>query len=269
MLVQLLMAVRLLTGGRTQVLDAEFFQQNASLAGHAFVNGKAFSRSKQFPHQNSVTNDGTPVGPRQARIASVLANQDGGGNKHHKKMKRVKQRSGRGMIRGSHMTIASGIRVCGVEIDLYLYYHLLSLFSPLLTMLGTVSIQQPLKPSLSICHGAGQSSSRRSRPSMSNICAKLVTVKKGRKEGILSPLLPISILLHVFFISDSVESKQTCNHRQKSGLLVRWQLRRSDSFLIRPQHLRCYRRFGVRCSLQAFRVRVLVLLHHPLHQLVS
>lgn len=84
------------SGGRTQVLDAEFFQQNASLAGHAFVNGKAFSRSKQFPHQNSVTNDGTPVGSRQARIASVLANQDGGGNKHHKKMKRVKQRSGKG-----------------------------------------------------------------------------------------------------------------------------------------------------------------------------
>ncbi|KAK0245678.1 hypothetical protein EDD85DRAFT_27157 [Armillaria nabsnona] len=84
------------SGGRTQVLDAEFFQQNASLAGHAFVNGKAFSRSKQFPHQNSVTNDGTPVGHRQARIASVLVNQDGGGNKHHKKMKRVKQRSGKG-----------------------------------------------------------------------------------------------------------------------------------------------------------------------------
>ncbi|KAG7450705.1 P-loop containing nucleoside triphosphate hydrolase protein [Guyanagaster necrorhizus] len=84
------------SGGRTQVLDAEFFEQNASLAGHAFVNGKAFSRSKLFPHQNSVTDDGTPVGHRQARIASVLANQEGRGNKHHKKMKRVKQRSGKG-----------------------------------------------------------------------------------------------------------------------------------------------------------------------------
>ncbi len=158
------------------------------------------------------------------------------------------------MIRGSHMTIASGIRVCGVEIDLYLYYHLLSLFSPLLTMLGTVSIQQPLKPSLSICHGAGQSSSRRSRPSMSNICAKLVTVKKGRKEGILSPLLPISMLLHVFFVSDSVESEQTCNHRQKSGLLVRWQLRRSDSFLIRPSTyvVTDASVSGVHCKLSAY-----------------
>ncbi|KAK0245677.1 kinase-like protein [Armillaria nabsnona] len=60
-------------------------------------------------------------------------------------------------------------------------------------MLGAVSIQQPLT-SLSNCHGTGQSSSRRSRPSMSNICAKLVTVKKGRKEAIVLSLnKPVTI----------------------------------------------------------------------------
>lgn len=81
-------------------LDAQFFNENAnsSLASHAYTKGEqAFgSRPKAFPHQNSVANDGTPLNFRQARIASVLANQGETGKKQHKKMRRVKQRSGKG-----------------------------------------------------------------------------------------------------------------------------------------------------------------------------
>ncbi|KAF9020316.1 P-loop containing nucleoside triphosphate hydrolase protein [Hymenopellis radicata] len=86
--------------GKMASLDAQFFNENAnsSLASHAYTKGEqAFgSRSKAFPHQNSVANDGTPLNFRQARIASVLANQGETGKKHHKKMKKVKQRSGKG-----------------------------------------------------------------------------------------------------------------------------------------------------------------------------
>lgn len=85
-------------GGKLANLDAQFFQENSnsSLASHAYTKGQAFTRSKILPHQNAVSNDGTPVNFRQARIAAVLANQGEAGKKHHKKMKRVKQRSGKG-----------------------------------------------------------------------------------------------------------------------------------------------------------------------------
>jgi large subunit GTPase 1 len=52
-----------------------------------------------FPHQNAVADDGSTLNGRRAKIASVSANQGteiGAGKKHHKKNKRVKQRSGKG-----------------------------------------------------------------------------------------------------------------------------------------------------------------------------
>jgi large subunit GTPase 1 len=88
-------------GAKTNALDASFFQDNSnsSLATHAYAKGgQALThRSQLFPHQNAVMNDGTPVAFREARIASVLANNKGEtGKKHHKKIKKVKQRSGKG-----------------------------------------------------------------------------------------------------------------------------------------------------------------------------
>lgn len=93
-------------GHTTQRLDQEFFSNNSnsSMAPRPFVQGslrggQAFTRSKLYPHQNSVADDGTSLGGRRARIAAVLASAGGEvapGKKHHKKMKRVKQRSGKG-----------------------------------------------------------------------------------------------------------------------------------------------------------------------------
>ena len=91
---------------KSQNLDKSFFEDGTGLSARAFVqgtarHGKAFTRSKLYPHQNSVADDGTPVSGRRARIASVLANAgsdptDAKGKKHFKGNKRVKQRSGKG-----------------------------------------------------------------------------------------------------------------------------------------------------------------------------
>lgn len=96
------------TGGgyKTQRLDQDFFttNSNSSVSSKAFVagslrGGQTFTRSKLYPHQNAVADDGTALGGRRARVAAVLAAAGGEiapGKKHHKKMKRVKQRSGKG-----------------------------------------------------------------------------------------------------------------------------------------------------------------------------
>ncbi|KAI0749172.1 P-loop containing nucleoside triphosphate hydrolase protein [Irpex lacteus] len=88
------------TGHKSRRLDQEFFATNSALSSKAFThNGKEFSRNKLYPHQNAVADDGTPLTGRRARIAAVLANAGGEvapGKKHHKKMKRVKHRSGKG-----------------------------------------------------------------------------------------------------------------------------------------------------------------------------
>ncbi|KAJ7225700.1 P-loop containing nucleoside triphosphate hydrolase protein [Mycena pura] len=96
-------------GGRTpglksQALDQNFFESNASMSSRPFVqgsglDGSAFSRARMYPHQNAVADDGSAIGGRRARLAAVLANHGGvlgDGKKHHKKIKRVKQRSGKG-----------------------------------------------------------------------------------------------------------------------------------------------------------------------------
>lgn len=88
-----------LQGPKTSAVDDDFFGRDSLLARPMIQGrnqtGQSFSRAKFYPHQNSVADDGTPLGFTSARIASVLENA-GTGKKHHKKAKRVKQRSGKG-----------------------------------------------------------------------------------------------------------------------------------------------------------------------------
>ena len=88
---------------KSRRLDQDFFANNGTVSSRPFVQGargqgKEFSRSQLYPHQNMIADDGTVLTGRRARVAAVLA--AGGdaapGKKHHKKMKRVKQRSGKG-----------------------------------------------------------------------------------------------------------------------------------------------------------------------------
>jgi large subunit GTPase 1 len=90
-------------GHKSQAVDRDFFANNSALSSRPFVqgsglrNGQEFSRAKLFPHQISVADDGTPLAGRQARVAASLVNGSTDANtKRHKKMKRVKQRSGKG-----------------------------------------------------------------------------------------------------------------------------------------------------------------------------
>jgi large subunit GTPase 1 len=91
-------------GLKSRTIDQNFFENNSTLSPRPFIqgsglDGQTFSRLRVYPHQNAVADDGTAIGGRRARLASVLLNQGGvvgDGKKHHKKMKRVKQRSGKG-----------------------------------------------------------------------------------------------------------------------------------------------------------------------------
>ncbi|KAI0322692.1 P-loop containing nucleoside triphosphate hydrolase protein [Amylostereum chailletii] len=90
-------------GAKSRAVDGDFFADGTGLSARPYVKdagGKAreFTRSNLYPHQHSVADDGTPLNGRRARIASVLATAGEAhpGKKHHKKGKRVKQRSGGG-----------------------------------------------------------------------------------------------------------------------------------------------------------------------------
>lgn len=84
-------------GQKGKTLDNQFFEENANLAGHAFTKqGGTFIRHTAYPHQNAITNDGKQLTNGQARLQQLLRTQDGTGKKAHKKMKRAKQRSGKG-----------------------------------------------------------------------------------------------------------------------------------------------------------------------------
>ena len=88
-------------GQKSRALDASFFAGGSQLSARPFVQGQEFSRSKAYPHQNSVADDGTAITGRRARLMAVLANNADGlagskGKKHNKGNKRVKQRSGKG-----------------------------------------------------------------------------------------------------------------------------------------------------------------------------
>lgn len=88
-------------GQKSRALDTSFFANGTGLSARPFVRGKEFTRGKAFPHQHSVTDDGTPISGRHARLMAVLANNPDAltgpqGKKHNKGHKRVKQRSGKG-----------------------------------------------------------------------------------------------------------------------------------------------------------------------------
>jgi large subunit GTPase 1 len=87
-------------GAKSLALDKEFFAHDASLSSRPFVQGSArhgqeFTRGRLYPHQNMVANDGTLVRPGLAVVVNGVVGE-GSGKKHHKKGKRVKQRSGKG-----------------------------------------------------------------------------------------------------------------------------------------------------------------------------
>ncbi|KAG8216858.1 hypothetical protein J3R82DRAFT_7121 [Butyriboletus roseoflavus] len=91
------------SGPKSLALDNEFFAHNTSLSSRPFVQGSArhgqeFTRGRLYPHQNMMANDGTPLGPGTGRSAVTMngVGAEGFGKKHHKKGKRVKQRSGKG-----------------------------------------------------------------------------------------------------------------------------------------------------------------------------
>jgi large subunit GTPase 1 len=72
------------------VLDREFFDHGSGLSSSAFLKGgQPFIRSKAFPHQNIVGDDGRAArgGGEEAAVK---------GKKHNKGNKRAKQRSGKG-----------------------------------------------------------------------------------------------------------------------------------------------------------------------------
>ncbi|KAF9076100.1 P-loop containing nucleoside triphosphate hydrolase protein [Rhodocollybia butyracea] len=89
-------------GQKSRALDQQFFEEKSSAGGAVYAKGvvhggKEFSRAIAFPHQNSVTNNGTVIQPKYARMAAVLASNGGDlSSKKHKKKPRAKQRSGKG-----------------------------------------------------------------------------------------------------------------------------------------------------------------------------
>jgi len=88
---------------KSRALDRDFFESQAMgsrplmQGGGKSRDGTSLARVKLYPHQNSFADDGTPVSLQQARVAAVM--ESGGavlGGKKHFKMKRGKQRSGKG-----------------------------------------------------------------------------------------------------------------------------------------------------------------------------
>ncbi|KAI6162036.1 hypothetical protein EDD17DRAFT_1776881 [Pisolithus thermaeus] len=79
-------------------LDREFFAEGDPVGSRPLVrgtgkHGQQFTRNRMYPHQNMVGDDGRllPAGAESIAIATEV-----NGKKRHKKMKRVKQRSGKG-----------------------------------------------------------------------------------------------------------------------------------------------------------------------------
>lgn len=87
---------------KSRALDRDFFESQA-MGARPYVkggnkDGQSFARVKFYPHQNAIANDGTPLGTRYAKAAAVLDSSGlgvGTGKKHYK-IKRGKQRSGKG-----------------------------------------------------------------------------------------------------------------------------------------------------------------------------
>ena len=90
-------------GLKSKAVDRDFFANSSNLASRPYIqgsalNGQEFTRAKLYPHQNAVADDGSVLADR-GMIAAVLTTagvENGPGKKHHRKNKRVKQRSGKG-----------------------------------------------------------------------------------------------------------------------------------------------------------------------------
>lgn len=85
------------TGRRSNALDQDFFENDTNLSARPFVqggdrSGAEISRVQLYPHQRVIADDGTPLTGK----ARIVEGGQGPGKKHHKKVKRVKQRSGAG-----------------------------------------------------------------------------------------------------------------------------------------------------------------------------
>ncbi|KAF8807756.1 P-loop containing nucleoside triphosphate hydrolase protein [Phlegmacium glaucopus] len=81
-------------GSQSRLIDVDFFEKGSGLNARPFIqeNGKEFSRPRLYPHQNTIADNGIPIqGPLQVQSQNVRTT-----DKKHKKMKRVKQRSGKG-----------------------------------------------------------------------------------------------------------------------------------------------------------------------------
>ena len=85
---------------KSRSLDRQFFDESAGLAARPFAKGAAgriqsVSRPLLYPHHISVANDGTPLTTQGVQIEALMGGRLPG-KKQHKKMKRTKQRSGKG-----------------------------------------------------------------------------------------------------------------------------------------------------------------------------
>ena len=88
---------------KSHVLDKQFFDETANLAARPFAKGvggktQSISRPILYPHHLSVADDGTPLIANRVPIGTLMVNSGGRtpGKKDHKKVKRTKQRSGKG-----------------------------------------------------------------------------------------------------------------------------------------------------------------------------
>ncbi|KAG8835306.1 hypothetical protein FRC17_004088 [Serendipita sp. 399] len=87
---------------RSRALDRDFFDSQA-IGARPYVkggsrDGLSIARVRLYPHQNSIADDGTALSAKAAKVASILETSGlgpGPGKKHYK-MKRGKQRSGKG-----------------------------------------------------------------------------------------------------------------------------------------------------------------------------
>jgi len=88
---------------KSHIFDKQFFDEDGALSARPFTKGvggktQSVSRPILYPHHHSVADDGTPLAANDIQTMALMGNMGGRlpGKKGHKKMKRTKQRSGRG-----------------------------------------------------------------------------------------------------------------------------------------------------------------------------
>ena len=76
-------------GLKTKALDQDFFANNSNLSARPFIqapgqDGREFTRSRLYPHQNSVADDGTPLPAQKTLVDTALANVNNSGKRDTK-----------------------------------------------------------------------------------------------------------------------------------------------------------------------------------------